>query len=258
MGKFLIRAFSIFWAVVAATCGIATLTMRESMPVGSSGAEADALARQLQSTVGAANFIEKAGAVRFVFSDVNHYIWDKQRNFVSLEWTESDVKRLALFALNGPQFRAYENGQEITGDNAKALVDMARAAFVHDSFWLMPQTHFFDDGAERQIVKNKECNPCMLVKFATGAQAGNAYLWPIDAVSGLPPYWRLWAVGVPVDGAKVELAGWNTLSSGARVALEHRALGVDLHMSQVVDAPSLRELVGESDPFAVLVTGHNP
>jgi hypothetical protein len=58
---------------------------------------------------------------------------------------------------------------------------------------------------------------------------------------------------IPVGGVSTTWEGWQTLSTGARIATRHVGpFGLTMQLEDVEGAATLEELVGEPDPFAPL------
>jgi hypothetical protein len=219
----MMRAFQILGAVlILGIVAVALLlySMNEPRPKGTPGPEADALARSMEAAVNKEAW-DRTGAVRWSFFEQHHYVWDRQRGLVELEWGESR----ALFRTADQTGRVWSKGEEQSPEDAEEALRTAYSYWINDSFWLNPVVKFFDPGVERSLVKLEDGRSALLVSYTSGGVTpGDAYLW-IPSESGLPAAWRMWVQIIPVGGIEVTWEGWKELSTGAMVATEHEGWG---------------------------------
>jgi hypothetical protein len=219
----MMRAFQILGAVlILGIVAVAVLvySMNEPRPVGTPGAEADALARAMEVAVNKDAW-ERTGAVRWSFFEQHHYVWDRHRGLVEIEWGESR----ALFHTADRTGRVWSKGEEQSPEDAEEALRTAYAYWINDSFWLNPVVKLFDPGVERSLVQLEDGGDALLVSYTSGGVTpGDAYLW-IPGEGGLPAAWRMWVQIIPIGGIEVTWEGWKELSTGAKVSTEHEGWG---------------------------------
>ena len=227
-----------------------------AVPAGHAGADADALARAIERSVGKDAW-EQTGAVRFGFRGAHHFIWDKQRSFVYVKSGDDEVW-LDLTDRSGV---ARQDGRDVDDAKRAQLLTQAWQWFCNDTFWLNPLVKLFDEGTKRELVVVEDEPPgrqrALKVSYASGgATPGDSYLWLLEDIDGqlTPVAVRMWVSNVPVRGFQVTWEGWTSLSTGAKVATQHVAAGA-FHVSidDPAGAATLATLEPGGDRFAVLV-----
>jgi hypothetical protein len=236
-------AFALTSVVAFAACSSCA-----TLPMGSSGSDADALAHKIEAWVNKDAW-DKTGVVRFTFRDKHVHLWDKQRGFLVV--TSGDVEaQLDLWDHGG---FASKGGVELTGDDAKKALDDAWKYFCNDTFWLNPLAKLFDSGTTREVVTMDGKRGLKITYGSGGVTPGDSYVWFVDD-DGRPTSVRMWVSVLPIKGIEFTWDGWVTLPTGAKVATNHASTGVDhaVFMNKVegaVDAATL----GVDDKFAKLV-----
>lgn len=248
MKRFL-RWTGVVAGVIVAGLVAAALLAHEPRPEGRSGAEADALARQLEGAVDVEAW-ERTGAVAWTFAGRNEHLWDRERGFARVRW--DDVE--ALLHAGGARGRAYRGGRQVQGEEAREILEDAHARWINDSFWLNPIAKLRDPGVTLSVVELEEGGDGLLVSYSSGGLTpGDAYLWMVGD-DGLPRAWKMWVSIIPVGGVEATWEEWVTLSTGARVATRHEGpLGIEVRLTDVAGAESVGELVEGDDPFAPLL-----
>jgi hypothetical protein len=218
----------------------------EPRPTGAvEGPEADALARRMLEAVHQDAW-KDTGAVRWDFSGRHQLLWDRKRHLARVQWDGKEA-RLDVWTRQG---KAWEDGVELQGDEAQAVVEQAYAWWVNDSFWLHPMERFFDPGVTRALTKDELGRPALLVSWAQGGVTpGDAYLWSVGE-DGLPARWKMWVSVLPIGGVEATWEGWTTLASGAKVSTLHKLGPLDVAL-KVEAAKNLSDLEPD-DPFCVL------
>jgi hypothetical protein len=234
--------------VLASALTIAYFATDEARPTGPSGARADAIATRIEHAIDLPAW-ERTKAVRWTFAGRNHHLWDRDRNLAQVRMGDAEVL-LYAFSARG---RAYRNGHEVVGEEARELLDSANSAFINDSFWLNPLAKLRDDGVTRRVITLPGGGEGLLIDYSRGGLTpGDAYLWIPDQ-NGLPSAWKMWVSVIPIGGLQASWEGWQTLRTGARISTIHRGpFGLTLEVSDVDGAATLAELV-ERDPFAPLI-----
>ncbi|MCA9541816.1 MAG: hypothetical protein KC620_23125 [Myxococcales bacterium] len=226
---------------------ILVVTLDESMPEVTAGPQADTMAREMLAAVDADAWA-RTGAVQFVFRGKNRHLWDRERGFARVMWSDVTV----LLRTADKTGRVWRGETEVTGPEVDALLDRAHAFYINDAFWLNPVVKAFDPGVERGLVPTAS-ERAVMMRFTTGGRTpGDAYLWYLGA-DGLPVAWQMWVEILPVGGLRVTWADWQTLATGAKVATRHEVGPFTLKLTEVAGAATLAELVPGPDPFAPLL-----
>jgi hypothetical protein len=247
----MMRAFQILAAILlVAVLGIAAVlySMSDPRPEGRPGPEADALAHQMETAVDKEAW-DRTLAVRWSFFDQHHYVWDRERGLVELEWGESR----ALFRTADQTGRVWKEGVEQSGEDAAEALRTAYAYWINDSFWLNPVVKFFDPGVERSLVELEDGRDGLLVTYTSGGVTpGDAYLWIPDD-DGLPVAWRMWVQIIPIGGIETTWEGWKELSTGAKISTQHEGWGhLMTFITNLAGAESLEAIGAEPDLFEPL------
>lgn len=222
--------------------------LSENRPEGSEGAEAEALAAQMLESVNASAW-EQTGAVRWNFPRGHEHLWDKRRNLAKVKWKSYEV----YVNLSKKTGVALKDGERVTeGKESQELVEKAWAMWANDSFWLNPVVKIRDGGTTRELITLEDGSKALLVTYGKGGVTpGDAYLWLVDQKTGKPQGWKMWVSVLPVGGMEFEWKSWIELSTGALVAKDHDGL-FDVNLTNIEGAKTLKELVGEPDPFSIL------
>ena len=235
--------------VLVLAIGIAMVVANEPRPEGRAGADAEALAARMEAAVDLEAWA-RTRAVRWDFGGRQSHLWDRERGVARVRWG-GDLE--ALVHVGGSSGRAYRDGEELSGAEAREVLEQANAHWINDSFWLNPIAKIRDDGVTLSLVES-ERGEALLVSYSSGGLTpGDAYLWHLSG-DGTPSAWQMWVSIIPVGGVETTWAGWETLSTGARVSTEHEGpFGVVLRLENVAGAETLEALLdGEPDPFAPL------
>lgn len=234
-------------AVLVVGIVVAGLIAHEPRPEGVRGPEAEAYAERMERAVDLDAWA-RTGAVRWTFAGAHEHLWDRARHVVRVRWGGDEA-----LIREGPSGRAYRDGHELSGEEARDVIESAYAYWINDSFWLNPIAKMRDEGVTRAIVELEGGGEGLLVSYASGGLTpGDAYLW-IAGDDGLPREWRLWVSIIPIGGVSTTWEEWVTLSTGARIATRHVGpLGLTLELEDVEGAETLDALIDEPDPFAPL------
>ncbi|MFH1571029.1 MAG: hypothetical protein ABIL09_23755 [Gemmatimonadota bacterium] len=225
---------------------LALTSLSRPLPPGTTGPEAETLARRLVEAVDGEAW-QRTGAVRWTFAGRQHHLWDRRRNWARVRWGDDAV----LLDLDTRRGLAWRGGRPVAESEAGPLVERAWKHWVNDAFWLNPAVKVFDPGVERRLVTEGGA-PALLVTYSTGgATLGDSYLW-LPGPDGLPRTWLMWVSIIPLGGLSATWDGWQTLATGARVATRHRILFYTLKLDEVAGAASLADLEPGDDPFAAL------
>ncbi len=217
----------------------------ESMPTGTTGPAADALANKVLTAINKPAW-DNTGVVQWTFRGAHDFLWDKKRNLVKVNWDDNEV----LVVLDETTGKAWKNGKEVTGDEGDKLVKAAWAHFCNDSFWLNAPAKVFDPGTERSIIDLPDGKKGLMVSYKSGGVTpGDSYLWMLDD-NGLPTSYKMW-VSIPVipGGLEFTWEDWKSLSTGAKISTNHssKVLGIDI--TNLKAATDLTTFGLSNDPF---------
>jgi hypothetical protein len=249
--KLLIGLFSVLLLLVVTGVTIGCC-VHQVRPQGMRGNKADAMAQRIMAAVNTSAW-KKTGAVRWTFAGSHHHLWDRQRHLAQVKWDDVEV----LLHLYSKRSIVRVHGKTITGKRAEELREQAYAYWVNDSFWLNPIDKFFDKNVRREIAEDDDGQSGLLIVFPSGGLTpGDAYLWLVDGKTALPREWRMWVSIIPIGGIATSWQGWQTLSTGAKVATRHKMPLVTLKLENVAGAETLSQLLNDHpDPFGDLDLG---
>ena len=242
-------------ALVALLSSVACLAWRHPLPEGQTGPAADALAHSLEQAVRGDDW-NRTGAVRWTFLGGHHHLWDRQRGYARVRWSNMEV----LLEVRKKSGLAFSKGRFLDGKDADKAVAKAYAMFVNDMFWLNPVVKLFDPGVHRALVTLSDADTrpgwrkeALLAYYSSGGVTpGDKYLWIADT-DGRPVAWRLWVSVLPIPGLEFSWDSWQTLATGALVSTHHGGpLGAGVTLHDVAGAATLEQLEPGPDPFAAL------
>ncbi|MPR37012.1 hypothetical protein [Salmonirosea aquatica] len=228
----------------------AYLLYNEPLPEGTSGPEADRLARKMMAAVHSGD-LDNTDILTWTFNGSHHYLWDRKRNLVEVVWRENKV---LLNLDEWEKGKAYDGGEEVTD---RGTLDKKRGKaweiFCNDSFWFIAPTKAFDEGVQRSVVKQEDGSDALLVTYTSGGVTpGDSYLWLMNA-NGLPYAFKLWVSIIPIGGIKATWSDWKTLKSGLKVATVHELGPVPLTITETASGTKFQELGRSGDPFAAVL-----
>ena len=217
--------------------------MDKALPNRQSGSAADSLAYKIMKATHYEAW-QSTAVVSWNFAGRHQHTWDKNRSYARVEWK----KYVVIFDIGTKSGRAWKDGEEITGEKLKKLVDKAWGYWANDSFWLNPFAKLFDEGVERFYVLTDDGKDALLVTYSSGGLTpGDSYLWITDS-TGLPVKVKMWVSILPFKGVPVSWEGWETLATGAKVAGQHKIAFINLRLSDINAAYHLED-ISERDPF---------
>lgn len=219
------------------------------------GPEADALARKIEAAVRVDAWAE-TGAVSFRFIK-NEHLWDRRRQRARIRFGKKEV----WVDLSTHRGIAKKEGQTLSGTAAEQTIAEAERVFYNDTFWLNPLWKMFDEGVLREkvtLTDEPAGSEGLLVSYTKGGVTpGDAYVWIVDR-EGRPFAWRIWTAVFPIKGIRMSWDQWSAQPTGALISLERHFPGVTIHISDLVSARTLEELVTGPDPFALLEAEPTP
>ncbi|MCB0547284.1 MAG: hypothetical protein KDD19_06810 [Phaeodactylibacter sp.] len=226
---------------------VAGVVAHQPLPKGKTGAEADQLARKMLLATGKEAW-DSTRYVRWSFPGGHHYVWDKFREYVQVEWNGKKV----LLHTPAQRGRAWEEGAELQGEAAAKRIRQAWAFFCNDSFWLNAPAKAFDPGTTRELIEAGDGKQSLLVRYSGGGVTpGDSYLWELDE-QGLPVSWKMWVSVLPIGGLEASWEGWTTLETGARLATRHKIGFLTIEATGLSGGGSLQSVGLGQDPFLPL------
>jgi len=219
------------------------LVFNKKEPTGTKGAAAEALTQKMFKAIDKTAW-DSTHYVQWSFAGMNHYVWDKEKHLVEVEWGN---KRIILNP-NEISGKAYKDNVLVEGNAGDKLVKKAWSNFCNDSFWLNAPAKAMDPGTERSIVKLDDGSEALKVKYSSGGVTpGDAYLWILDENS-LPKSWQMWTQIIPVGGVEFGWNDWKKTSTGAMLSTLHKGV-FDLKIENVKTGQSLAEMGISKNPF---------
>ena len=237
-----------FLVVLLALAGVGAY-MHKSYPTlkANSEQEADRVAKKMLQAINDSAW-QETRAISWRFTG-HEYLWDKDREAAQVVWGDTRV----LLRLNDQSGKAFEDGEELQGEDLREALETAWGFWCNDSFWLNPMSKIFDPGTTRYLVEERD-QEHVLVKYGSGGVTpGDSYLWTL-APDGKPEKWEMWVNIIPVGGVPAKWQGWDQLRTGAWISTQRGLpLGLKLKTERVDAAASLKQLLGnEPDPFMEL------
>lgn len=246
MRRVLLWTGAVFGLLIMAAV-VAGFILNEPLPKGKEGPEADALAQKMLTAIDKAAW-DSTGVVQWTFADRHHFLWDRTRDFIEVEWGAKSVL-LNTQTLEG---RAWKNEVELMGEDKEVVLKQAWSLFCNDSFWLNAPAKVFDPGTRRSLVATDGGQNALLITYTSGGVTpGDSYLWILDD-NGLPIKWKMWVKILPIGGLAASWEDWVTLPSGAKLASTHKNSGLTLKITNIEGAVKLEDLRAD-DPFVSLV-----
>jgi hypothetical protein len=142
------------------------------LPEGQQGIKAEALTDKIQAAINQKAW-DTTAAVSFTFRGNHHYLWDKKRNLVQVEW---DGKKV-LYNTQTVEGVAYENDKKLTESQKTDAIKKGNDHFNNDSFWLIAPFKLRDDGTTRSIVMQDNQEALMITYASGGSTPGDSYVW---------------------------------------------------------------------------------
>jgi uncharacterized protein YpmB len=213
------------------------------LPIGQQGLKAEKLTDKIQTAINQKAW-DTVAAVSFSFSGSHHYLWDKKRSLVQVEWDNKKV----LFHTQTLEGVAYEDNTKLTDSEKTAAIKKANDYFNNDSFWLIAPFKLRDPGTTRSIVMQDGQEALMISYASGGSTPGDSYVWLLDK-NYIPKAWRMWVSIIPVGGIKTSWEDWKTFPNNLKIATSHKGL-IDLKLENVQIGKSIEEINNGTDPFA--------
>ena len=216
----------------------------EEKPEGITGAEAEAMAEKMLAAINKPAW-DTTAIVQWTFKGVHEFLWDKERHLTRVKWNDLEV----LLDINAIKGRVWQEGKELSGEEAQNRVRQAWEYWCNDSFWLNAPAKCMDPGTSRSLVTLEDGSQGLMVSYASGGVTpGDSYLWMVDE-KGLPSSYKMWVKIIPVGGMEFTWEDWATLDTGARIAQMHKGPKLDLDISNLKGSASMEAFGLKADPF---------
>lgn len=213
---------------------VAFITMyavyNEKLPEGRPGADADALAQKMLSTLNYDKF-KQTRFLEWTFQGGAHqYKWDKEKRKVDVSW-DNYLVNLDLIAPESSL--AFKSGERLMDIESEAIIEDAIAYFNNDSFWLVAPYKVMDKGVTRSIIPLPDGTDGLLVTYtAGGTTPGDSYLWMLQP-NGFPKSFKMWVKIIPIGGIEATWDDWAVMESGAFLPKSHELGPVKLMMGDI-------------------------
>lgn len=225
---------------------IAYIALNKPLPEGKMGAEADALAEKMLAAVNKDAW-DQTNIIQWSFVGMHHFVWDRQRNLVQVEWGDTRV----LLNPDNLTGKIYEGGEELPHD--QGTIETAYSHFINDAFWMNGYTQIYNGNPERRIVDMEDGTQALLITYTSGGVTpGDSYLWILDE-TGLPKAWQMWVGIIPIGGIEVTWQDWETLPTGAKIAKNHDAGLANIAITNIKTYQTWNESDAGKDIFAPIV-----
>lgn len=212
------------------------------------GPAAEKQADRMAAAVGQSAW-EGTGAIRFRFAG-HRYLWDRTRGAFEVRYQDSGSEIRVLEYTDRRAGFVYVDGVPLAEHEQSVRFEEAWGYFANDSFWLAAPFKTRDPGTKR-FVSAGVTNDLFVAYGAGGVTPGDLYRWRLDE-DGRPVAFELWVSIMPIGGLSASWENWKRVSTGARLATEHRPFGLPIviQMEGVEAAAELAELLGSGpDPF---------
>lgn len=219
------------------------ILLSEKLPEGVEGPEAEAMTDKMFQAINKEAW-DSTRIVTWNLMGVHEYVWNKETTDLKVTWGKNEVV-MNLKAYDG---RATKDGEELSGDKKRKMIDKAFSFFCNDSFWLIAPSKARDEGTSRSLVTLKNGEKGLLVSYSSGGVTpGDSYLWLLDD-SGMPSGYKMWTKILPVKGIYSSWEDWIDLPTGARISTLHDMKVFKSHMQNVKGGMTYEE-IGIENPF---------
>ncbi len=204
-------------------------SLHEKLPEGTSGAEADQLALNIQEAVQHEAYIN-TDYLQWTFRNKNHYLWNRKMHTVNVTLDDITVH---LNLKTPSKSSISESSTDLSNAKKQKLIDKALASFNNDSFWVVAPHKLFDPGVKRKLVTLEDNSKALLVTYSSGGKTpGDSYLWKVDE-NYLPTSYQMWVSIIPIGGIEATWEGWTETESGAYLSQQHKLLGFGISISNL-------------------------
>ncbi len=188
---------AIRWSLAAA-CTILLTSLFPAAPVRAQGSidpKAREIAARAVDAMGGQAAWESLRWVRFRFAGFRNHWWDKHTGRHRVEFTNREGDHfIVLQNLQTREGRGFKNGQEITGEDAKKVVEAAYGTWINDTYWLFMPFKTTDPGvilaaAGEETVEGVLYDKLHLRFEKVGLTPGDQYWVFVNRATGLVDRW---------------------------------------------------------------------
>jgi len=184
--------------------------------------QARAVAERVLDALGGAAAWDHVRLLRFDFAGRRTHYWDKQHGLHRVEGTDRDGQHyLVIENLSTRQGRAWLDGQEVRGEKAAELLELAYGAWVNDTYWLLMPYKLLDPGVhlryDGSVELDAQTYDVLQLTFAgVGLTPGDRYWAYVDRETGLMDRWayRLQSQPEDADPTAWLWQGWSWYGEG--------------------------------------------
>lgn len=241
MKKVLKIIVSIFLIIIITLAAFLYYTSKP-LPQGEKGIKAEALTDKIQDAINQKAW-DSTAAVAFTFRGNHHYLWDKKRNLIQVQWSNKKV----IYNNQTLEGVAFENEKKLTKADKIDAIKTANNYFNNDSFWLIAPFKLRDSGTTRSIVMQENEEALMVTYASGGSTPGDSYVWLVDE-NYIPKAWRMWVSIIPVCGIETSWEDWKTFPNNLKIATSHKGL-LDLKLTNVKTGQSIEAINNGVNPF---------
>ncbi len=219
MGKKIVKILAGVGIFVLVVLTVLYFIYDKSLPTGTSGPEAEALAKKMLNAINHEAY-EDTRFLEWSFAGgSHHYTWDKEKNTVEVKWKDFEVH---LNLSSYYQSKATKSGVQLQEAAKEKAIDKAITFFNNDSFWLVAPFKVFDQGTERSIVLLEDGSQALLVTYTSGGSTpGDSYVWKLGA-NGFPESFQMWVSILPIGGLEASWEDWKIMESGVFLPTSHQ------------------------------------
>lgn len=215
----------------------------EALPKGKTGVEAEELAKQLMQAIDKPAW-DSTRYVQWSFRGAHDFWWDKEAGMVEVKWGNKRV----LLNHNTLEGKVYIDGDLVTED-AYSYIEKAYSHFINDAFWLNAPAQMIREGVEKRVVDLEDGSKGLLITYNSGGVTpGDSYLWIFNE-DGTPKSWKMWVSIIPIGGLEASWDDWKALSTGAKVATQHKILFFTIPIENLKAGMTLEDMGVEKSPF---------
>jgi hypothetical protein len=217
---------------------------------------ADSVADHLLHALGGQAAWDGTHYLKWTFAGRRTHWWDKYTGRHRVEGaTKEGQKYVVLDNLNTHEGRAWVDGKEVTGDEAKPWLERGYGTWVNDSYWLLMPYKVRDPGVHLEYAGEESIDGHIYDKLAlsfgqVGLTPGDRYWAYVNRDTGLMDRWAYILQDMPKDGPPTvwKWEGWERY--GAMMLAPHRVqVGGDgkLELSDIAAPAELPDTVFTSN-----------
>lgn len=158
-------------------------------------ARAHRIAGQVMEALGGREAWDATRFIRFTFAGRRTHTWDKHTGRHRVEGQTRDGGRFVVLEnLGTREGRAWMNGEEVSGDKRKELLEMGYGTWINDTYWLLMPYKLEDPGvnltyAGEETIDGRTYDKLHLSFQKVGLTPGDQYWAYIDRGTHLMDRW---------------------------------------------------------------------